>query len=263
VPRGEVEEGDAERADVQKLDRAVADGLTRVNREAELAVLQPAGDDGGVVDVVVDRADRAVRVGLDRDVVASAALAVEQLVEQGPGALREIAAVSDDGDSRHAPAFEEPDGDRQERHDDREDGEDGRRHVEEPRADELAVLAARDVGRVREGRLVAGRRAVHREAHATSRPGSATTAAPGTGIGRSVGSVAAEWPTWSMKICSSDGSATSKWLTRAPAAMAAARTASGSVPSSSSISVRSMPGRRIRAPGTPASQVSRWSSSTD
>ena len=41
-----------------------------------------------------------------------------------------------------------------------------------------------------------------------------------------------------MKICSSDGSATSKWVTRAPAAIAAASTASGSTSASSSISAR-------------------------
>src|SRR4029078_10507177 len=101
------EERDAERAHVQELHHPVADGLARVDRKAELAVLQTAGDDGGVVDMIVDRTDRAVRGGLDWDLVTGAALAVEQLVEQRLGALREVAAVGDDGNSRHAAAFEE------------------------------------------------------------------------------------------------------------------------------------------------------------
>src|SRR4029078_2959865 len=98
------EERDAERAHVQELHHPVADGLARVDRKAEFAVLQTAGDDGGVVDMIVDRTDRAVRVGLDGDLVAGAALAVEQLVEQRLGALREVAAGGDAGNPGYAGA---------------------------------------------------------------------------------------------------------------------------------------------------------------
>ncbi len=77
------------------------------------------------------------------------------------------------------------------------------------------------------------------------------------------GSISAGWPTCSMKTCSSEGSATSKWVTRAPAASAAASTASGSTSGSISISARSMPGRSSRAPRTPASHASAWSPRVD
>src|SRR6185369_5863538 len=256
IPGGEVEDRDAEDPDRELLQRAVPHRLAEVERERQAPVHAARRDQRRVVAPVVDPGDRLRLVG-QRDQLERAGLVpalVQQLVEHRDRPLREIRILGDDRDLGHGPLLGDLGDDREKGHDDRQDGQGHRRDVEQPRADELQVFAPGDVARVREHRLVAAERR-QEVVHAAS------SVAPASGARRM--SSSAGRPTWSMKICSSDGSATSKWVTRAPAAMAAARTASGSTPSSSSTSVRSMPGRRIRAPATPDSQARRWSPSTE
>ena len=100
-------------------------------------------------------------------------------------------------------------------------GEDDRRDEEQPAPDELAVLAPRDVADVRQraarrgsGVGASSRPPAHRRRRGpTVAAGAATRRrrAAGRRPGARCSSSSAGRPTWSMKICSSDSSSTSKW----------------------------------------------------
>ena len=165
------------------------------------------------------------------------------------------------------PRSERPDRDRQQGDDDREDGERDRRDVEQARADELRVLAPGDVAGVRECRLattgLAGLGPRGQPGHAASSASGATGAARRRRrerarllVGRPADMV--DEDLLERRLGDLEVASPGPPRPRPPRGARRAR-----CPSSSSISVRSIPGRRIRAPGTPASQASRWSPSTE
>src|SRR5206468_11666887 len=80
IAKGEVQQGHTEAAEVQELDRSVADGLAAVDGEPEAPVGISSCGHNGVQTVVVDGGDRLVLARNDRHGVRRAALAVENLV---------------------------------------------------------------------------------------------------------------------------------------------------------------------------------------
>ena len=144
---------------------------------------------------------------------------VEERVEGLDGALRERGVRRRDPDPRDRRPVEQPDPERDQRHDDREAHQQQRREQEGAGLHALDVLAARDEPDVDP-----------RGAHAASSPDAGTGASPGSvppppvapvavprpSAGRRCVTSSTGRPTKSTNTCSRLGSASSKWVTRAP-----------------------------------------------